>query len=518
MKNRKLLMVASLILALAVSLGGTLAYLTDTDADVNTMVLGNVKIAQHEYERQVDKDGDYKKGTVVHTDGEDKESYLLQTFTQNKPLLPIVGDPSKPGNDASYDGYDATYVYMSQVDSYGSMEVFAGKNAVDKFVTVENTGNSDAYVRTYVAIEVGSTKGEMIGTSYHRTWALTSLGILSVNGNNYEVTEYAYVGTINDEGQHPNGLLPAGETTYPNLSQVYIKSEADNDDLEALDGNNNGTLDIIVLSQAVQADGFTNAENALTAGFGEATATNADGKQNIVAWLEAASTSLPKVATSNDELSAEIAAGKEKVVLTAGNYTMPNANIQNKTLTITGTKDTKIDMSHVYDNGNQSFAGATMVYDGVTLTFGTDNYKGLAHTESVTFKNCTINGLQFLFADNVTFENCVLNSNGAEHCFWTWGADNVTVTNCDFVYSDRAVNCYAEHQDTTAITFTDCTFTKVDGKATTGAIETNSSLMKSLTLTIDNCSVNEGDLWWVSSWDSASGANTIVNGQSAKTE
>ena len=40
MKNRKLILIVSLVLALTMSLGGTLAYLTDTDADVNTMVLG----------------------------------------------------------------------------------------------------------------------------------------------------------------------------------------------------------------------------------------------------------------------------------------------------------------------------------------------------------------------------------------------------------------------------------------------------------------------------------------------
>ena len=42
-----------LVLALtaAVSIGATLAYLTDTDEDVNVMTLGKVKIDQLEYER-----------------------------------------------------------------------------------------------------------------------------------------------------------------------------------------------------------------------------------------------------------------------------------------------------------------------------------------------------------------------------------------------------------------------------------------------------------------------------------
>ena len=38
-------------LTAAIAVGGTLAYLTDTDEDVNVMTLGNVKIDWLEYER-----------------------------------------------------------------------------------------------------------------------------------------------------------------------------------------------------------------------------------------------------------------------------------------------------------------------------------------------------------------------------------------------------------------------------------------------------------------------------------
>ena len=53
-----------------------------------------------------------------------------------------------------------------------------------------------------------------------------------------------------------------------------MKATATNEDVEKIDGNGNGTYDILVLSQAVQVDGFDNAETALTAGFGEANVTN----------------------------------------------------------------------------------------------------------------------------------------------------------------------------------------------------------------------------------------------------
>lgn len=263
MKLKNVLISAlSLVLVAAVSIGGTLAFLTSEDSDVNVMTMGKVKIAQHEYERATNEDGTYKTDTI-----DNQTSYVLKDFEQGKALLPIVGDPSLPGTDSGYAGYDTTPVRMSQVDSYGGMDVFAGKNAVDKFATVENTGKTDAYIRTLVAIEVGTASPALIGTSYHKTWTAKNIGSVEIDGNNYFIKEFVYNGA--NGVRHENGILPAGDTSYPNLSQVYIKSAATNEDCAKLDGNGNGTLEILVLSQAVQAEGFADAETALNAGFGK---------------------------------------------------------------------------------------------------------------------------------------------------------------------------------------------------------------------------------------------------------
>ncbi len=268
MKLKKILLSGlSLVLVAALAIGGTVAFLKDDDSDVNVMTLGNVSIAQHEYERATKADGSYKTTTV---DG--VTSYELQDFTQGKPLLPIVGDPNEPGNSDAYAGWDSIPVRMSQKNSYGGMKVFAGKNAQDKFVTVENTGKTDAYVRTIIAIEIGSTNGALIGQSYQDSaWTRTAVDNIVIDGNTYRVFEYNYPGALLSDGtyRHENGILPAGDTTYPNLAQVYLKHNATNEDMEDIDGNNNGTLDILVLSQAVQAAGFTNAKTALDTAFGK---------------------------------------------------------------------------------------------------------------------------------------------------------------------------------------------------------------------------------------------------------
>lgn len=287
MKLKKVLLSAlSLALVAAVSIGGTLAYLTGEDSDVNVMTMGNVKIAQHEYERATNEDGTYKTDTI-----DNQTSYVLEAFKQGKVLLPIVGDPSLPGNSAEYAGYDAIPVRMSQVDSYGGMDVFAGKNAQDKFVTVENTGKTDAYVRTLVAIEVGTASPELIGISYHKTWTVNNIGVVEIDGNKYFIKEFVYNGAQLSDGswRHENGILPAEDTSYPSLSQVYIKSAATNEDCEKLDGNGNGTLDIIVISQAVQAAGFSDAQTALDTAFGTSAAKAAEwfGGVKMLQYAEA---------------------------------------------------------------------------------------------------------------------------------------------------------------------------------------------------------------------------------------
>ena len=63
-------------LTAAISVGATLAYLTDTDEDVNVMTLGKVKIDQLEYER-------------VDVESKD-DNATVQEFHDNKPLLPAV--------------------------------------------------------------------------------------------------------------------------------------------------------------------------------------------------------------------------------------------------------------------------------------------------------------------------------------------------------------------------------------------------------------------------------------------
>lgn len=390
MKVKSLLLTGvSFVLVAAVAIGGTLAYLQDNAGNVNVMTLGNVAIEQLEYERALNEDGTYKTATI---DG--RTSYVLQPFTQAKPLLPSAL------NTTTWEGWDwndnVAVVRNSQVGSYGSMSVFKdAANAQDKFVFVKNTGKTAAYVRTLVAVEIGSSTITLFGFNAHlATWNRNDIGTITVDDNTYHVFEYVYKGGQLSDGswRHENGVLPAGDMTYNNFAQVYIHSKATNEDMEEIDGNNNGTLDILVLSQAVQAAGFENAQTALDTAFGKSSEKAAE-------WFGGVSIpSAPFVSTA-DELKAALEAGNS--------ISLANDLKLDETFIIPAGREAIIDLA-----GNElSFvsveakASSAITNKGtLTIKNGTVTYEGIGDP-NYGYGTNTINNSGKLIIDGATIIN-----------------------------------------------------------------------------------------------------------------
>ena len=239
-----------LVLALtaAVSIGATLAYLMDTDEGVNVMTLGKVKIEQLEYERIDDE-----------TENEDAE---VQEFQNNKPLYPAVTDKGfdyTPGDskiDWTQIGKDG---YTSEIWDPAKIN-----NELDKMVFAKNTGDYDAHVRSVFAFEAAPDWSfddfeskvhlNLNDTDWTWEWIETPVSI-------GEGTYFVAVATYND-------VLKPGAFTEISLSQIALDSSATNEDLKAL----GGTYNVLVKSQAIQADGFADAATGLNEGFGAVTA------------------------------------------------------------------------------------------------------------------------------------------------------------------------------------------------------------------------------------------------------
>ena len=214
--KKKITVIALVACLLTILVGTSLAYFMDTDEATNTFTVGSVEIEQ-------------------------KEVF----DTENAQLLPVVNTEN----------------------------VKADVNFREKIVAVENTGKNSAYVQTLVAvpkplIEAGilhiyDTEG--LANSWVKEEAVAEFTKDSIV---YTVIRYRYMPILEKE-----------KTTTSAIQGVYIDSATDLDVVnentayfvmggsQVTGFNAMGELNVYVASQAVQADGFADADAALSAAF-----------------------------------------------------------------------------------------------------------------------------------------------------------------------------------------------------------------------------------------------------------
>ena len=182
----------------------------------------------------------------------------------------------------------------------------------------------------------------------------------------------------------------------------------------------------------------------------------------------------------------------------AGTYELPA--MTGKDVTIIGTKDTVIDMKDKLNNN-----ATNVSFEGVTVNFGTQDYKGFQHTGKLTYKDCTITGKQFLYGTEVEFIDCTFVQDAVDYNVWTYGAGSVLFKDCTFDCKGKAVLIYNEgHISSQNVEFQNCKFNasaKATGKA---AIEIDCRFT-SYNVVIDKATANN-----VSGFDNGSKSGSTV--------
>ena len=213
-KSKAILMVVCAMLLVAASVMGTLAYLTSTDTVTNTFSIGKVEITLDE--AKANPDGSLVEG-AARVDG---NSYkLMPGHTYNKDPQVHVKADSEPS-------YIRMLVTVSNIDALKAAFPVADY--------------PDFYADEVFLLQ------ELVGGWNSTDWACNS-----VNGNVYEF-RYAAGGIF----------VPAEtEDTYVDLPKLFttitIPSTVDATALANLD-----KVTITVVAQAIQADGFTDADDA----------------------------------------------------------------------------------------------------------------------------------------------------------------------------------------------------------------------------------------------------------------
>ncbi len=350
MKLKNILLIAlAFVLGASVAIGGTIAYLTDSDSAVNVMTVGDVMIEQYEKDRN----------------GAD--------FVQGQKLFPYVtlGDVEK--DTINVNGYE---IEIRTQDSVG--------NYMDKIVTVKNTGDSDAYVRTLIAIpaalentdasenilhwnavsdtDTNPGNGWYWNVEENEEWDAKLYTTITVDNIDYNV----YVATnVN--------VIKSGESTAPSLVGAYLDARVDYDDENGCYTFNGEKIDydlsdikILVATQAVQVAGFEKygADVALDTAFGEITATNNP-------WKKAA----------EDNLSKALA------VVAAGGEVTLDKDVSSTSYNVGSDDHVTINLNNNKLDGSIINHGALSVIDG---TLNCSTY-GLENFGTVSFTNVDVN-------------------------------------------------------------------------------------------------------------------------------
>ena len=444
MSKMKKVLLASVagIIVVAMAIGGTIAYLTSEDGAANVMTLGNVEIQQIEQERI-----DGTSGQLIDN---------LKDFSQDKPAFPYTGGSDYDFSDVKWNN-DRTFNLFT-----------TDNNAIDKFISVKNTGKSSAYVRTLVAFEVGTDANDAVAftAKFNETeWSVEWLDeLVEFEGVYYKVAEVTY----GDE-------LQAGETTLPSLLQVYLDSSVDNDDVARL----GETWEIYAISQAVQTAGFDEyvvtysvdsaalacAMHALDESFGEATVENTTewfettaAEFAVDTWDGTADTSWYNDTDTEFVLkSAEQFAGFAKLVDDGNSFDgktiklSKSVDLAGQLFNPIGSYRKELVFSGTFDGQGKTISNLSQN----TWELNTGYYYGdlglglFSCTENATIKNLTIDGADIsgesaicgtlvacAYGDSV-FENITIsNANVADYQYYAggmvgWASGNHQYINCN---------------------------------------------------------------------------------------
>lgn len=247
MKKKTILVAAiAVMLVAALVVGGTLAYFTDTKSAKNTFTVGNVDIELLESSLHRENAGIANGATSDSELWSDVEKLGSNNTSPYKAGDTFYTDDQIKANAREY---TCDNVKLNPGEYYHKMPY------------VVNTGKNDAYIRIRVMIPADLVTA-ILNSSMYTTTAL----------NNKEFTKaYDNTGAVVRDGVKYNvytftriAPLKAGEMTYWNVwGTIHMDTTATNEQIAQLLPN--GTFNVLVEADAIQADGFANADAAWAA-------------------------------------------------------------------------------------------------------------------------------------------------------------------------------------------------------------------------------------------------------------
>lgn len=227
--KKKLTLVVAFVLVFALGVAGTFAYLTSSDTVTNTFTVGNVQIKLDEAEANPD-------GTLVAgADRVKANSYkLLPGHTYNKDPMVTVLAGSEPS-------------YVRMLVTVSDIDALKAAFPAEKYPTFYGGENNSVFLLQQLVGGWKSDKWPCFDVTEKEVTVGEGESATTVTTATYE---FRYFETVSTVGASEKALEPLFTT-------VVIPGTIDNDALAELND-----VEITVVAQAIQADGFTDAADA----------------------------------------------------------------------------------------------------------------------------------------------------------------------------------------------------------------------------------------------------------------
>ncbi len=427
MSKKSLILVVSLVLALTVGLGGTLAFLTDRDAETNVFTVGNVDIE------------------------------LEEDFEQGAALIPGVEIEKVP--TIVNEGNNDAWVWMTWSIPAGLDQLIQGteQGSNENPIHWNPLGaTAEGYVteaRVQAAIEKGLLPEDITAEKIlaeNMTWNVF---------NSINVGENCYEEEINGELFNTyvllyNKALTPGEETLPSVTKLFLDERVDIDpdgnmffiengnatDLK-WNVNTNGAPVIHVAAYAIQKEGFETVNEAYAA-YGNQWGDNGKAKYGTITVAEPASGATRPAGYVPAPTEGVI----DNMIITDGSDDKTNlralyngeggsANYLTEDLTI---KNSYFDGTYAMNLYAVKDTGVELTVDGTTLA-GWTSYTGF---ETATFTDCTFKANTNPEIYNVIRPYCETVFEGCEFSgteLWLDQLAGAKITLKDCTYNGKAI-------------------------------------------------------------------------------
>ncbi|MBP3541615.1 MAG: hypothetical protein J6K72_07375 [Clostridia bacterium] len=444
MTKKSLLLMLSLVLALTIGLGSTLAYLTDRDVETNVFTMGNVDIDLNEDFEQgstlIPGQEIEKKPTITNTG--DTDAWVWLTFS-----IPTALDNPVQGTEQ---GSNKNIIHWNPKGA-----TTEGYVTDDRVNAALEAGFFDGYIPEGVELSAEYiNENKMHWNVFNSIAEGENMYQEEINGVPYNTYVLVY-----------NKALEPGETTLPNIEKVYMDAQIDidpkgdlyrvvNGEVTPVDWNINedGAPIIYAAAYAVQKEGFETPQAAYAA-------YNAQwgDKGNAIAPSTVKVTSLSEMKTALKEAEEN---NKPVLIDAQGNNLGDLDNVTFPDGTIVRNAIFTGDASHgSYGNG----AKGTVTF--IDCTFDSE-YAYAAHFDhgdgELVFSKCKFSGWNSFGTaiQSLTFTDCEFTHNGYYGIVRAY--QNASFKDCSFSSDMEGADISEKVPAGTVVSFENCDGLGVD--------------------------------------------------------